>query len=321
MRSDMPWMEPRSPWTRFAPTALALAIIGIGIGGAVRIVRAQDSAPVTPPAPVAPAAPQTAAPAAETDTLTIQQSDQDSKPGDADRQKLEKELQSLEGQRARLDNRIASLRSQLGVRTSLRIYRSDGNSFYVAPQTSRPLTEEEKKRLDEAQKEYNRALRTYQDVLKSLPPGARGNVFLFGDRLNFAPQALPAMPTPPAVTIPQPYEFQWNGNAADMKAWAQKSQDYDRQMKDFNTRMQAWEKEFRARMEKWQQEFESQMHRQFDGNKPGDKTENEPIPVPQGPSIEPPDQANHGSASLYAPDPPATADGRPRHAYSSHDAL
>jgi hypothetical protein len=336
MRSEMPWMEPRSPWTRVAPTALALVIIGVGIGGAVRIVRAQDNVPqpatqapapdlaqATPPAPAAPAAP----------TITIappsaDATDQANNLSAEDKKKLQKELDDLQRQRGQLNGRIDALRAKLGYRSETRLYSvySNPSEVLTTPRTyvltaPRALTPEEKKRADEAKLQLDKAMRDYQKAMRDLPPGST----TYGLTLKqlIAPSDVTVVPAIPPVPTPPDVRF---FSSQDAKTFDQKSKEFEAQMQEFNARMKVWEQEFRSQMEKWQKEFESRMHQQFrdgDGNVQEGQSE---APKPEQNRPSDPFKANpkgDRGAFLFTPgstpDPPLNSPAH--HSYSSHDAL
>ncbi len=311
MRSELPWMEPKSPWARIGPSALALAIVGLGVGGAVRIVLAQDSAAVSTVAKAAPNIPQAVPLQIEPTPPPASEAEKAQTPSDAERQKLQQELDSLYAQRAQLDNRIADVRRRLGDRNrnriSLRSRPGDGNVYaFALPDASR-LTPEQRKQYEEAMRAAQEAMRKAQDVLqKSL--AEKGREFRF-----VVPPTPPVPALPPGAWQAQPFRFEGPGADARAREW-------DARMKEFDARMRQWEQEFHARMDKWQQEFERRMREQFRDENKARKGSKE-----EGPVIEPKEEKSEEREELEPvptpePSPRGTSVPRPR-AYSGRDAI
>lgn len=235
MLTDWSLIERRSPWARLGPPILAFAIVGLGVGGAVRIVRAQDNVPQPPGATVA----VVQAPDAPKSPVILEQDGNDNKLSDSERKRLHEELNGLLKQRGSLDERISKLQDRLGER------RAFAWSFGPQGQMNgwgQKLTPEQQAKLNA---ELKKAQEQLQKALKNMPSDGS---------FNFVMPPIAALPDMPRM----PMNFRWEGKSADGKAWAN-----DAQMQEFQKKMQVWEQEFQKRMEKWQREFESRMRRQF----------------------------------------------------------
>lgn len=232
------FQEPRPLWQRVGPNLLALAIVGAGMGGALRIVQAQvtpappaapDVAPATP-APEAPAPPATPEPVA----APAPPASADSAPGISAAE--EKRLSELLRQRAQIDAEIAKLRAN---RRTFRINMLHG------PQS---LTPDQRRMVDDAMRQAQEAMRLAQkameQAMRAVPDAQHWNLFPQGkDNLDF--------------------KFQFNGHAwnpQDMqkfrdafeknfkekmpliqqeieKAWKQNQPEFERQMRDLNRQL------------------------------------------------------------------------------------
>ncbi len=302
MRYDMDWQEPRFPmkprlnWSRVGSSVLALAIAGAGVGGAVRIVRAQDAAPppLAAPAPESPAAaPAPESPAAAPApaiALPALAAPQDAPAFSGGQQS---ELDALLKERARLEEKIAALRG--------RSYSYQGSS--------RALTPQERKAVDEALRTAREAMRLAQQAMTQ------------------AQRAMPSLPQMPFLdgkttfitpnfTTPNTYGKNFpflNGKGFPFYFYdkSQKNPNYDRLLQDWNKNQPEFDRrmrEFETKMGQWQRDFERQMRERFNDKnfKPADPLSGKGDA--KGDPLDAPDKTEPGSQPN---DPSLSPDGPP----------
>jgi cell division septum initiation protein DivIVA len=295
MRSELPWLETRSPWQRFGPTVLGLSIMGLGMAGAVRIVRAQDTvAPRTTPAVVQPAppAPEAVTIAQAPAATPVPQALPDApRPPATEDRAASRELDDLLQQRAQLDIRISDLRRRLRSSNRARSTTPSADSLFAPRAGLTPASPEWQRAVDAAQQQAQTALEQAREAIQQAQEALRqsrraGGKGFYNYNLNrggLPPAYFQNMPQPPvfnfngrAMTLPPVPNFQWQGDplskqdAEKMKEWQQQ---FEQQMKEwqpqFEQQMKQWQpqfeqqmKQFEKRMEEWQRSFESQMKQQ-----------------------------------------------------------
>jgi DNA repair exonuclease SbcCD ATPase subunit len=276
MRSELPWLEPRSPWQRFGPTLLGLSIIGVGMGGAIRIVKAQDTAAPPPisPKPVVTVAVQSSG---DADPTTSQQD-----------RAANRELETLLQQRADLDARIADLREKL--RSSNRVRaRVRVETRAVAPRVQvDPAGPEWQRAVDEARQQARDAMQQARDAMRQAQEALREAQRATGRVDGNTRSAIPVPPqtkfnfdfkTDPNVRVykmdPEAMkrlqdQLRSLNNSNNQEQWAQKWKEmqpqFEQQMREFQQRMQEWQRNFEAQQrdfEAQQRAWQRQMQQQY----------------------------------------------------------
>jgi len=239
MRNDLPWVEPKSPWNRLGSTALALVIAGVGVAGAVRIVRAQDGSQ------------------SEKETVIVQatpKADSDSAASQKDRA----ELDALLKQREDLDKKIAALSKKMGVPNRVRVYRVEPGDRYVyrAGPDARALSPEDRKAVQEAMRQAQEAMRMAQEAMRqaqrALPEAERNMHFFVVPPVP----AIPAVPPVPKIDGGKGYYFLYNGKEMSGKDWEAWQQGWQKWQQDFQAQWEKQRPEFEKNWAQWGREFE-----------------------------------------------------------------
>ena len=246
-------------WTRLGPTALALAVAGIGVGSVARSVHAENL-PVTATEDFVLAQEQANAAGAE----------EKEKPNKQEQESLRKELEGLMRQRAQMDERIARLQNRLGERPRAFVFRQ-----------GRELTPDQRKAADEAMRMAREAMRQAQEAMReamrALPEGERGRVFVMPD-IKAVPIPKIAVPPVPEFRFFTPGEgkdgkffFFRDGKklegkdaelfGAEMEKWAREwAKEWEKQRPEFDKQMRL----FSERMQKWQRDFDTRLRQKLE---------------------------------------------------------
>jgi hypothetical protein len=229
---------------------VGLTIIGVGMGGAIRIVKAQDNAapPTVTAVVVTPQAPETPQQAQDERTTS-------------------RELEDLLQQRAKLDARISELRSRMRstvqprVRVETRVTpRVEINP--ASPDWQRAV-EDARQQARDAMQQAREAMRQAQEALREAQRAASRTDSSKG--LFNAPA--PRTPAPPNFN----FDFKSDSNKGVFKMDPETMKRFQDQMKALDTQqqwMQRWKemqpqfeqqmRDFQQRMQEWQRSFESQ---------------------------------------------------------------
>jgi hypothetical protein len=269
MRSELPWLESRSPWQRFGPTLLGLSIIGVGMGGAIRIVKAQDK--TNPPSVSTQVDVTVARQSADTDPTATQED-----------RTTTREIESLLDQRAKLDARIAELRQR--VRSTDPTH--PGTRAETRPGARRdsvdPTSQERKRAMDDARQQARDAMQQAREAMRqaaqALREAQRAEGRIDGNKGTFN---IPTMPKfnfdfnknsdlfnknfdPRASTVdPEAMKrLQEQLHSLNSQEWAQKWKELqpqiEQQMRDFQQRMQEWQRSFEAQQRAMQKQLQEQ---------------------------------------------------------------
>jgi len=298
MRSELPWLEPRSPWQRFGPTLLGMSIIGVGMGGAIRIVKAQDTAA---PPPVGP----------HVAVTVVKQSDDADRSTTQDDSATSRELESLLEQRSKLDARISDLRQRLRsaerarsrvrvetrvvprieitpprveTRAVPRIEISPGSpDWQRAVEDVRQQAREAMQQAREAMQQAQQALREAQRAAARgesgkgaytvpTPPNPRFN-FNYNSDSNTRDYTTRAYKVDPEAM--KRLQEQMRSLYSSQDQWAQKWKEmqpqFEQQMREFQQRMQEWQRNFEAQQRAMQRQMQQQ-YRNNDSYKSGTKS-------------------------------------------------
>lgn len=274
MRSEKQTWEPKSLWTRFGPTALSFAIVGVGVAGALRIVRAEDTPKsVTTTLRAAGqeerAVRNRAEAQLEAATRAAQRAEDVARVSVAQRgdEATERELEALEKQRAALDERIAALRRRArgqGNADALRLRDSLRSNVLTLPR-GRELSADEKKAVEEAMKTAQEAMRmaekAMQEALRAAP---RGDNFRFfgGEGGRVIVPSIPAIPAVPKIELKDLPRARVDGKGYFFRSDGANPRVFlfdGKDAKEFQWNSEEWQKEFQAEWMKKQPEFEKQM--------------------------------------------------------------
>lgn len=292
MRSAKDMMETKSLWSRVGPSALSLTIVGAGVVGALRIVHAEDNAPVLKtlravtvaqdenrraPDPATEAAKVRKAQEAEIRTREqLSTAARAAQRGeDAEERSLRREMEALEKQREALEDRIASLRRRMDNRprreTETRERELNArrlrDNVLVVPQGKQNLTPDQRRMVDEAMKTAQEAMRmaekAMQEAQRAMPNGQ--NFRFFHDGAH-APVVVPPVPKVlvPGITAPRGERKETPRVRGNARSFFFKDGDSPRVFQFDSSEMKGkdrekWQKEFDAEWSKKWPEFEKQM--------------------------------------------------------------
>lgn len=270
MRSEKEIWEPKTLWTRFGPSALSLAIVGVGVAGALQIVRAEDNTPAATTVRAAQDVKESRKRAEDQlaiATTAARKADEVARVAVVQREDdaSQKELEALEKQRAALDERISALRRRSRVQGNADALRLRDNVITLP--RGRELSGDERKAVEEAMKTAQEAMRmaekAMQEALRAAP---RGENFRFfgGEGGRVIVPSVPVLPNMPKIELKDLPRVKVDGktfirpDGVNPRVWLFDGKDA-KEFKWNSEEMQKWQKEFQAEWSKKQPEFEKQM--------------------------------------------------------------